>query len=343
MDKFIKCPRTNDVLFTKVSVEGYDSQTIVVVPDTHNAIIIKDGIALETLGSGKYYIFNKKKKEFIKELAGADFVEVVFVSKTLKLNINWGTTTQFDMRDPICNIPIKLGASGEYEVQICNPRKAYLELIGVDDRFDAEKLKNRLLGRLLSEVQYLIANVMQEKKLSYDRMGEVLLPISQEIFPHLKEMFEREYGLKMYSFTILRVIVNKEEQERINTAHSIRADSMEKERLEEKMYQRQLDLTQLAREDYEKYLEVCKIVGWPQKKKEDKKEKEPEEIKTCLNCGAELTPAAKFCKICGLPTDKKKRKCPSCKKSIGADEIYCHLCGTRVIDVKENKTEEDGE
>ena len=44
--RLIKCEEQNDVLFKKIVVDDYSSSTAIIVPDTHNAIIIKDGIAL---------------------------------------------------------------------------------------------------------------------------------------------------------------------------------------------------------------------------------------------------------------------------------------------------------
>ena len=331
--RLIKCEEQNDVLFKKIVVGDYSSSTAIIVPDTHNAIIIKDGIAFDTLSSGKHYIFDKKQSQFAKEIGNAESIEIIFISKTAKLNIYWGTTTQWEMRDPVTNVSIKLVASGEFEVQISNPRKAYLELIGSQEVFDTEKLKNRLQGRLLAEVQFQIANIMNDKKLSYDRLGEVLLPISKELLPHVKKMFESDYGLKIFSFTISRIIITDEDIKKISDAKNEQAkyergmkEAQNKAKMDEINFNRELDLRRLQVEDYAKYLEVCRVIGWPA----DKKKGATGDDKECPNCGAKITKEVKFCSVCGYELLKQKEKCPNCSKLVNKGDMFCKHCGAKI-------------
>ena len=84
--------------------------------------------------------------------------------------------------------------------------------------FDVDQLKERLQGRLLAKVQYHLANAMREKNLSYDRLGEILLPMSEEILPHIAELFDKDYGLKVFSFTISRVLIDEDNTKKIQSA-----------------------------------------------------------------------------------------------------------------------------
>ena len=325
MANSIKCEGQNDVLFRKMSIDlkSYSKDSAIFVPDTHNAIIIKDGIALQTLPSGKHKIFQKDPSLFKEE----HVYDVIFVSKTAKLNIKWGTNDRFNMRDPVNGTSILLGASGELEVQISNPRKAYLELIGQNISFSADDLKDRLQGRLLAEVQFRIANIMKEKNLSYDRLCEVLLPTSNEIYPHIANMFEKDYGLKVFSFTISRVLIDEKEVEKIDqdkAKHAQieldKAKAANQERLDDKLFQRELELKRLEKDDYAKYLELCRQIGWPQNKKETKAEE-------CPNCGVKLQDNAKFCPVCGTPIKITKMKCPHCGKAVTKEDMFCKHCG----------------
>lgn len=336
MAQSISCDaKTNDVLFRKYEIKQFDAKAKIIVPDTHNAIIVNDGIALETLPAGKYLLFDKKKG-VLKDLEVKDNndldVYVIFVSKTAKLKIDWGTTDKFDMRDPVTGAAIQLGASGEFEVQISNPRKAYLELIGQLDMFDTELLQKRLLGRLLAKVQYHLANAMREKNLSYDRLGEILLPMSEEILPHIAELFDKDYGLKVFSFTISRVLIDEDNTKKIQSAKDAhqkiemdKAEKANKERLDEIAFQRQVNMRRIEQEGYDKYLEVAKTIGWPQPKK-DGKTSESE----CPNCGVKITKDAKFCPVCGTEIKITKIKCPFCGKAITADSMFCKHCGAKV-------------
>ena len=323
--RFVKCVGGNDVLFRKIEASDCDSKTTIIVPETHNAIIIKDGIALETLSSGRHKIFDKNNAYDKKVEDITEEIEVIYISKTAKLNILWGTTDRYDMRDPVTGTSIKLGASGELELQVSNPRKAYLELIGQNEKFSVDDLKMRLQGRLLAEVQFQLANIMKDKNLSFDRLGEVLLPISNEILPHIQDLFEKDYGLRVFSFTISRVLIDENEVDKINKSKSEQMARRFKKEEEDTKYLREMDLKKLEREDYAKYLEVCRIVGWPTEKKDAK-------AGECPNCGVKLPAAAKFCPVCGTEIKIQKIKCPNCGKMITKDDMFCKHCGAKVRD-----------
>ena len=149
IQQFVKYEGNNEELFVKVSADALNYDAKLIVPETHNAILLKDGVMMDTLNSGSYDIFDSKHKKKTESIT----VDVIYMSKTAKLKVNWGTKTQFNFRDTETDVPIKVGAHGEFEVQICNPRKAYLELIGADKTYSVEKLKERLAMRMMSEVE----------------------------------------------------------------------------------------------------------------------------------------------------------------------------------------------
>ena len=46
----------NKQLFNRYKIENLSSRLTLLVPETHNAILIKDGQMLQTLSSGKYLV-----------------------------------------------------------------------------------------------------------------------------------------------------------------------------------------------------------------------------------------------------------------------------------------------
>ncbi len=203
----IKYEGDNSELFKRISADGLDADAKLVVPETHNAILIKDGVLMDTLNSGSYDIFEEKSRRRSKNVA----VEVIFLSKTARLKVMWGTKTQFSFRDPETDVPIKVGAHGEFEVQISNPRKAYMVLIGAEKAFTVQDLKDRLTMRMLSKVEPAIAGAMRKGGLTFDRMSEHKDEIAQSVLPVLSGMFEEDYGLKMFSFTIANVVISDDD------------------------------------------------------------------------------------------------------------------------------------
>ena len=109
----IKYEGDNTELFKRISAEGLEPDAKLVVPETHNAILIKDGVLMDTLNSGSYEIFDQSSRRKSKNV----LVEVIYLSKTARLNVLWGTKSRFCFRDPETDVPVKVGAHGEFEVQ----------------------------------------------------------------------------------------------------------------------------------------------------------------------------------------------------------------------------------
>lgn len=196
----------NTELFKRICADGLEPDAKLVVPETHNAILIKDGVLMDTLNSGSYDIFEEKSKK-CRNVS----VEVIFLSKTARLKVMWGTKTRFDFRDPETDVPVKVGAHGEFEVQISNPRKAYMVLIGAENDFTVQDLKDRLSVRMMSKVEPAMARAMREGSISFDRISENKDVIAAAVLPELQKMFDEDYGLKVFSFTIASVVISDED------------------------------------------------------------------------------------------------------------------------------------
>lgn len=333
----------NVELFKKQCMDDYDADAVIIVPDTHNAIIVKDGQMMTTLDSGSHSIFDTKKG-----LLGLNkskkienhTVDVIYMSKTYKLKVLWGTKHKFDFRDPITNVPIQVGACGEFTVQICDPRKAYLELIGTSQTFTAEDLKTYLAGQLLNEIEPAIAKAMREKNISYDRLSEYKQEISNFILPTIAKWCKESYGLKVFSFIISSVLISDEDKAKIENAllknsqetkekHleeqkklEEKEKAQEQERLDDKDWEREKWLKELESKDYEKYLDVMKIIG-----------KDPHEEKNgryCPQCGHRYEMNDLFCPNCGNRLGNHKIVCPNCQKENKSDSLFCSGCGTKL-------------
>lgn len=191
----------NNELFLNKVVSKPNKKVMVVISDTHNAIFLKDGVYINTLSAGKYPILDKGER--------VDNVEFVYVSKSCKLEVKWATPNRLEMRDPQTDTPIKVGIRGTFEVQINNARKAYDELMGVDKTYNITVLQDKLRSRMCNEIQPIMAKVMDKQNLSYDKI-ESKDKIAELITPTISDIFSKDYGLKLSSFTIDAIMVGDE-------------------------------------------------------------------------------------------------------------------------------------
>lgn len=331
--KVIELEKGNENLMYRIKATNLPKDTMLVVPETHSAILIKDGRLMDTLNGGKYPLFDAKSEKKSESIS----VEIIYLSKTVKLKANWGTKVQFQYRDAELDLPVRVGARGEFEVQISNPRKAYLELIGMDAEFVLDKLRERLAVRMLSKVEPAISKVMIEKNLPFERIGLYKEEITESVFKKLVPMFEDEYGLKIFSFTFEDIFANEDdaralESERVRRKEEKRQEEKEekekKELLEKERrdWERDKYFNELKQNDYEKYLEVCKAIGW---------QPEPRNAsgasgRFCRNCGTPYGAGDKFCPECGAPVGNMKKVCPKCGREYSATVKFCSECGEKL-------------
>lgn len=331
----------NDMVVRK-NVDSFDVNARVVVADTHSAILIKDGRMQETLSGGSYPLFDKKRGLFGDKKIGNFTVSLIYLSKTAELQVFWGTPIPFDFRDSETGVALRVGASGEFGVIIENPRQFYLKVIGVDAHYTTANLSSRLRSRLLAEIEPAIATTMSENNLPYWRIAEYKKRIADEVYPTLKEMFLRDYGLNMSYFTIQNIAVNDEDKQLVEAEIAARKQRQEEEVSvarerelrkeqfdeEEERKARQFEREKFMREadarDYELRMRVTHDIGW-------------ESATTtysrgafCPNCGAQYSPGDKFCGKCGNKVGNSSVKCPDCGAENPSSAAFCSSCGKKL-------------
>lgn len=332
--KIIELEKGNENLMYRIKASNLPKDSMLVVPETHFAILMKDGRLMDTLNGGKYNLFDAKSEKKSESVS----IEVIYLSKTVKLKANWGTKVQFLYRDTELDLPVRVGARGEFEVQISNPRKAYLELIGMDAEFVLDKLRERLAIRMLSKVEPAIARVMIENNLPFERIGLYKEELTESVFKKLAPMFEEEYGLKIFSFTFEDIFANAEDAQALEEARRQRKEEKERTEKEEKAKQEEKEknsldwertkyLLELRQSDYAKYLEVCKLIGW---KPEPRIGKTNASGRFCRNCGTPYGASDKYCPECGHPVGETKKVCAKCGKEYPSTAKFCSECGEKL-------------
>lgn len=264
----------NKRLFNRIKIEQLATKPILLVPETHNAILIKDGQMLQTLSSGKYLVskFVDIKTELDSNL------EVLFMSKTAKLNLLWGTAQKFLMYDALLEENYKVGMSGDYDVQIGDPRKCYLYLIGADDDLTTTALQERLQTTVVSVVENVVVEYVSANKILFNQVTVKKREISAKVLDKLNQKLMGEYGIAVYSFNIANIIIDETDYEKLSKA--IKASGQE-----EKVG--------------ESFCPDCGEELLPNSKFCANCGRKIGENKVCSECGFENLENAKFCSNCG--------------------------------------------
>ncbi len=349
--RYIKFEGDNNALFWRFQADVLNPNAEIIVPETHTVIYVKDGMFMDELHGGRYPIFEQKKKLFglVTQKVGAVSVDLVFISKTARLRVYWGTPDPFSFRDELTDLLIHIRAYGEFEVRVSNPRKFYAELVGSDKNFTISDLQNRLLGRLVSEAEPVVYKTIKENHISFDEISMYKLEIAASIKESLSKIFAEDYGLEICSFVVGNISPLNEEidmlEQRRHSINKKREDkkdakeiAAELERLSDKAFERNKILRQLESQDRDKYFEVLKILGWPtdggQPKataKQAKKAVAKGEKKICPICKAKYVGDIQFCPRDGGKLEKyATTTCPNCHKELPADVTFCPYCGHKV-------------
>lgn len=320
MNKKIVTPITskfnNEVFFERYNVLEYTEDLSIVVNEVEeDAIVIKDGIVMETIHAGKNMIFEKNelKKNPVSQL------EIIFISKNAKVQMNWGTSSHLDFEDQIYGLPIHIGINGELSVQVGNPRKFYTEIVGRETIYDLNKLKERIKGYLLSIIKPAIASFMASQKLSYLYFEQYLTEIANGVYPTIKRMFIENYGLSITELLILGIVVNDEDKRRIQ-ARKLELEQTAKQ--EKKESQDREDF--IDSRDHKKTVDLRKL---------DIEEKAVEhqptanKAKKCPQCDAVVEENDKFCPECGFKLDLT---CKHCGKKYPLNSKFCPFCGEKI-------------
>ena len=266
----------NDQLFTRKKLEkGVSPKLTLIVPETHNAILVKDGQMLQTLSSGRYLV-----SRFVDLKTETDAkVEVLFMSKTAKLKLLWGTAQMFLMYDPTLDDNYKVGMSGNFDVQIGDPRKCYLYLVGANENMTSEELQSRLVLTVVSVLENEVVEYAQQNRVPFNQLTVKKRDISAKVLSKINQKLMSDYGIAVFTFNIANVIIDSADLERLSKAKK----NAPVEQTEKK--------TLVCRECGNVLKETAKFC--------DNCGAKVERRMVCPDCGTENAGDSKFCLNCG--------------------------------------------
>lgn len=278
MEKTITFSGSNEKLFSRCLLESLDVRQTIIVPETHNAILVKDGQMLQTLSSGKYRLDSFVDQ---KEDAGST-LEVLFMSKTAKLKLLWGTAQRFTLYDFVLDEDYHVGMSGDFEVQIGDPRKCYLYLVGVADDLTADGLQERLQSNVVSVLEDVVMQFAEANKVCFNQLSLTKKKVSAKVLTQLNQKLMNEYGIAVFSFNIANIIIEENDHKRLSARFKELKNPKSQEKPENGFFCKGCGQ---ALEEDTKFCPYCgKKVGGN---------------KLCPNCQAENPVGAKFCSSCG--------------------------------------------
>lgn len=267
----------NEDLFTRISLDSVSKEDRIIVPATHSAIIMSNGKLASTLDGGEYYIDPNGLHKDAR-------VDVLFLSKTVRIQCLFGTPSPVVIKDPSTDLVVEAGVRGAFEVNLENPRQAYLELIGVEDNFNLDNLKKRLAILMVARIGTVLSEVTYNENISYDMYDFNKGKIEKLIMATLEEEFRTKYGVKLFDLIVEKIFMSPENQQKIEAK---RKELKEAE----------------AAKGNKAFCTSCGAQIAPNSK-------------FCPECGKPVQQFGNVCPVCGVSNDPESKFCKNCGKQL---------------------------
>jgi membrane protease subunit (stomatin/prohibitin family) len=339
-----------DVFAWKYPNEELGTWTQLIVNESQEAILFKDGQALDLFGPGRYTL-DTPNIPILNKIINIPFggrspfaAEVWFVNKILSLDVKWGTPTPIQLQDPKYKVFIPIRSYGQFGIQIEDSWKFLTSLVGTLPVFDRENILKYFRGFYLTRVKdaistYLINGQMSVLEINA-HLNELSAHLKKEITPILAE-----YGIRLISFLVNDINVPEDDSAVIKLKAAL-AKRAEMEIVGYNYIQeRSFDTLEGAASNPglgksglmeagigmgmgmgvngvfgTRFGEMARNINTSA------------QSKACPRCGAPLAPEKRFCGECGCDTLKQEKpkdriKCSGCNAEYGANSKFCPECG----------------
>ncbi len=232
----IKYEGDNSTFIWKHPSEDFNSITQLIVHESQEAIFFMNGEALDLFGPGRHTLETQnipKIGKFLNRTTGDDtpfHCEVYFINKTVQMAVKWGTDSKVRFIEPTFGVPIEIGASGEMNLMVSDPRKLLIKLVGTmngiawDDRSGGftKSLAASFRPLISTAVKTNLSSCIKSKNMNILEIDENLGLLSDVLKNSILPGFE-EYGLTIPEFYVTTVVLpeNDPNFKRIRELHTI--------------------------------------------------------------------------------------------------------------------------
>lgn len=232
----LKYEGDNSTFVWKHPVEDFNSLTQLIVHESQEAIFFMNGQALDLFGPGRYTLQTQNIPKIGKALNRSTdgetpfHCEVYFINKTVQMAVKWGTDSKVRFLEPSFGVPIEIGASGEMNLMVSDPRKLLVKLVGTMNGIAWEERGGNFTKSLSASFRPLISTAVKTNlsaaiKANHIHILEVdenLSLLSRVLRESILPGFE-EYGLTIPEFYVTTVVLpeNDPNFKRIRELHTI--------------------------------------------------------------------------------------------------------------------------
>lgn len=216
----IKYEGDNQTLIYKYPSTDFNLGTQLIVHESQEAVLFKDGIALESFNAGLHTLDTDNiavLKNAINSLAGKNIFhsEVYFINLTTELGVKWGTDSKIRMFDPISGLHLEIGACGTFNIKVADGRKLLIKVVGTASAFEQEEIFGSVgystskalglfRGMIVSKVKTNLARAIRENDINILEVDEHIDLLSELLRGEINKILD-DYGMYLPEFFITTI------------------------------------------------------------------------------------------------------------------------------------------
>ncbi len=332
-----------DVFAWKYPDEELGTWTQLIVNESQEAILFKDGQALDLFGPGRYTL-DTKNIPILNKIVNIPFggrspfaAEVWYINKIISLDVKWGTPTPIQLQEPRYKVFIPIRAYGQFGIQIEDSWKFLTTLVGTLSEFDKDSMLKYFRGVFLTRIKDAISSYLLSKQANVLEINAHLDELSGYLKGKLQPVLA-EYGIKLINFYINDINVPEDDSSviKLKEAFAKRAemDIIGFNYAQERSFDTLEGAATNPGSGQSGFAEAGIGLGMGAvfgSRFGDMAGNINTSARTkrCPGCGASLDAEQRFCGKCGCDTEKQKDrvKCGSCGARYGVGIKFCPECG----------------
>lgn len=208
----VKWDGSPDVLAWKYPSQDLSTLTQLIVNESQEAFVVKDGVIDGPFGAGRHTL-STENIPLLRKLIGLPFggkspftAEVWFVNKVIKLDIQWGTPDPIQLQDPKFGIMVPVRAFGQYGIRIENAKTFLLKFVGTLPSFDTNTLSAYFRGAFTTRIKTAIASAIIDSGLSILEVSTQLETLSAALQAALAADIA-QFGVALSQFNLQSINV----------------------------------------------------------------------------------------------------------------------------------------
>ena len=205
-----------DVFAWKYPSEELGTWTQLIVNESQEAVLYKEGKALDVFQSGRHTL-STANIPLLNKIINLPFggrspftAEVWYVNKINSLDIKWGTASPIQLQDPKYSIFVPVRAFGQFGIHIENSKKFLVKLVGTLPVFDKTHILKFFRGLYLTRVKDAISSYLVHKQISIVEVNAYIEELSDYLQEKMQPVLE-EYGIKLINFYVNDISVPEDD------------------------------------------------------------------------------------------------------------------------------------